>query len=176
MNLIPCLVSVMVIVMVNIPIFGIANNVLIESDLFSIDALNELVEVSGNINIRKEGISITGNKARYTKSKDVIHITQDVMLTKEGLSIRCNELLAKWGEKMIVLSGTIQFEYKDFQGQSGQAYIDLDKNLISLTGSPEIRQFKDRIVGENIQFYMDDLRIVTTGKAKIRLSEEKFRL
>ncbi len=176
MNPIPCLTSIVLIVMVNTQVFGIENNVFIESDRFSIDALNELVEVSGNVNIRKEGIHITGNKASYTKSKDVIHISQNVVLTKGELSVKCNELLAQWGKKILVLTGAIQFKYKSFQGKSGQAYIDLKKDLISLTESPEVRQYEDKVVGEKIQFFIGDLRIVTTGKAKIRLSEEKFRL
>ena len=112
-------------------------------------------------------VTVTSEKMEVTGGGSLITFTGDVMARDDFLL--CSDLLEidKSGEggdvTEITATGRVRFVMEGKRGSSERAVYNRDERTIVLTGSAEVGQCSDKILGDKITFYLDDGRSVVEG-------------
>ena len=147
----------------------------IKADVFEIDGKTNQVVASGNVVVTLRDVNIYGKYCTYNQKAQLVHMTKTVRVVKDEMVLTCNEVIADGQKEIISAEGGIRFNYKTIKGQSEYALYELGKRHVSLTGTPRAWQGEDELLGEVIEIDLEKVKIITKGKAKVRLTIDKLK-
>ena len=165
---------VFLIVFFSLPLFICAEEpIRVHASEFEIDGHSEKVYVHGDVKVEKDDALITSKRADYTHSKQLISFKDDVSLVKGPIQVKSQTLEAYNLTDQIKAKGDVSFVYQDLEGQADRAIYSINKEILVLSGHSKARQGKDKISGEKIVIDVKHKRIVTQGRAKIKISGDE---
>ncbi|MBT6121376.1 hypothetical protein HOH45_07940 [bacterium] len=144
-------------------------DIVITADVFELDGLTNEFVASGNVRVIQEDIVIVGDKATFDKDKNLIQLFGNIELKKGKMNITCKTLNAYGKKQKIKAFGGVNFNYEDIKGSCEIAEYDTKSQLLVLNGDAEAWQFGNRLNGDRIFIDLKGQKIRTQGKAKVKL-------
>lgn len=144
-------------------------DIVITADVFELDGLTNEFVASGNVRVIQEDIVIVGDKATFDKDKNLIQLFGNIELKKRKMNITCKTLNAYGKKQKIKAFGGVNFNYEDIKGSCEIAEYDTKSQLLVLNGDAEAWQFGNRLNGDRIFIDLKGQKIRTQGKAKVKL-------
>jgi len=152
-----------------------AQTVHIESDVFEFDGVKNKILATGHVVVTQRDIVLKSPRALYDKAKQVIQLLDNVELTHVELHLTCDEATAFGDEDKVEAVGHVHYTYRDIVGDADRAVYDMNKQTIVLTGSPTTRQGEDQLVADTVIVDLKRKKVITQGKAKVKLSVDKLK-
>lgn len=147
----------------------------IESDKFEFDGVTNKILATGGVTVKQGDIVLKSPRALYEKAKQIIHLLDHVEITHNELRMTCDKAVAFGLEDRVDATGHVHYTYKDIVGDADRAEYDMNEQVIVLTGSPITRQGEDQLVAETVIVDLKSKKVITKGKAKVKLSVEKLK-
>lgn len=147
----------------------------IESDQFEFDGKTNKILATGGVTVTQGEIVLKSPRALYEKAKQIIQLLDGVHITHNELKMTCDSATAFGLEDKVDAVGRVHYTYKDIVGDADRAVYDITKQTIVLTGSPITRQGEDQLVAEMVIVDLKSKKVITKGKAKVKLSVEKLK-
>jgi lipopolysaccharide transport protein LptA len=155
------------------PLFG-ASNVDIEADEFEYDGMKDIVTARGNVVVTQRDVVIKSDKGVYEKAIQQITLLDGVTMEKDGIYLTCQKAIANSLKNTVEALGTVNYTFNDIKGTAGKAFYDMNKNEIELTENPVAYQGRDLVKGERVIIDLDKNKVITRGKARVKLSVDKL--
>lgn len=161
-----------------VPLWGIEGNELAPLGEESLGKALQNVDWNRNapVDIHSEEMTVD-----FEKNKIVFK--GDVKVLQSDFSLTAGEVTAIFGEsaddiKKIIASDDVKIQQADKMAWGEQAVYDRESATILLTGTPVLKQGRNFIKGEEIQFRLDEDRMEVKGsvEAEFLLSGEKEEL
>jgi lipopolysaccharide export system protein LptA len=158
-----------------VPLWGIEGNELAPLGEESLGKALQNVDWNRNapVDIHSEEMTVD-----FEKNKIVFK--GDVKVLQSDFSLTAGEVTAIFGEsaddiKKIIASDDVKIQQADKMAWGEQAVYDRESATILLTGTPVLKQGRNFIKGEEIQFRLDEDRMEVKGsvEAEFLLSGEK---
>ncbi len=171
-------VLLLLLAMGPVPLWGIEGNELAPLGEESLGKALQNVDWNPNapVDIHSEEMTVD-----FEKNKIVFK--GDVKVLQSDFSLTAGEVTAIFGEsaddiKKIIASDDVKIQQADKMAWGEQAVYDRESATILLTGTPVLKQGRNFIKGEEIQFRLDEDRMEVKGsvEAEFLLSGEKEEL
>lgn len=160
-----------------------ANTVLQAEEIFLQEETGEL-QCSGKVsstlmyqadeNSPKRKIFISAEKMHYDPARKIMSYEEKGLIKVEDISVEAKMVFVwldaeKGGLLNILARDNVIFKQGKRKGKAKEALYDLKKDVIILSGSPEINDLiKGRIQGDKLTFHMADDKIIVENKGKDR--------
>ena len=148
---------------------SVNSDIVINADVFELDGVTKEFLASGNVRVIQDDIVIVGDKATFDKDKNLIQLFGNIELKKGKMNITCKTLNAYGKKQKIKAFGGVNFNYEDIKGSCEIAEYDTKSQLLVLNGDAEAWQFGNRLNGDRIFIDLKGQKIRTQGKAKVKL-------
>lgn len=155
------------------PLFG-ASNVDIEADEFDYDGAKGIVHAKGNVIVTQEDVTIKSGRGLYEKAKQTITLFDGVVMEKDGIYLTCETAVANSLKNTLEAIGTVNYTFKDIKGTAGKAFYDMKKNEVELSENPVAYQGRELVKGERVIIDLTKNKVITRGKARVKLSVDKI--
>jgi len=143
----------------------------VRADVFHIDLQKKLINGDSDIKIRQNDLFLNANTLQYDLSEEQLNLKENVRVNKGLLRIKSHKAIAKMPDFVRTI-GNSSFTYKDFNGKSQNSEYDINAATIVLSGDAQIKQGTRLVKGKNIEFDIEEERVRSTGRAKIKFSTE----
>lgn len=150
------------------------SDVEINADFFEFDAKNKQILANGHVVVLQKDIRITSNKAFYDQSLKKINLYENVVISKGGMDLYCDEAIAYGQDNKVEAKGHVKFNSQNISGKSGLAYYDIDAQYVELLQSPVVQQGEDYITGDVIEVDLKEQKVKTKGNGTVKFSLDKL--
>ena len=153
---------------------GFANSektVTMNATVFMFDTLSQSISASGNVAVYFGDTRLTGNVGDYRQDTQTVKLQGDVKLNRNDVNLSCKTMTAFLKKDAVLADGGVNITYLDYSGHSQRVYFDGMKKLVILTGSPLLLHDEDQITAEQITIDIDQKKIRTKGKTKIKVKK-----
>lgn len=164
------------LILVGFSSLSFAAPIRIHADIFEIDGQTEKVHAKGRVNVTKEDVQIQSQELTYTHANQHIAFNKQVVLEKGPIRLSSERLEGYQNADNIHAYGHVSFVYNDITGESDQAAYSINKELLVLSGHSQAKQGLDKVTGDKIVIDVRRQKLVTQGRAKIKISPESTSL
>lgn len=155
------------------PLFG-ASNVDIEADEFEYDGAKDIVTAKGNVIVTQGDVVIKSDRGVYKKAVQEITLFDGVTMEKDGIYLTCQAAVANSLKNTVEAFGTVNYTFEDIKGTAGKAFYNMKTNEVELSDNPVAYQGRDLVKGERIIIDLNRNKVITRGKARVKLSVDKL--
>lgn len=146
----------------------------IEADVFELDSKRNILVTSGNVQAVQGDIVLRGPYGLYNQGAQRIEFTRGVEVVRDKLRLTADQAVADAKAKRISLSGRVRLYYQGIEGESEKGAYEVSSKTVVFWGNPVVRQGQDQLTGEKIVFDSVTGRVITSGKARVKLSADRF--
>ncbi len=117
-------------------------------------------------------IRITSDSVRVDNNKRLFEYIGNVVVTRSDLILKSNTMSGKYNEgnklEVIISDGNVTIKRGiDLTAKANRAEYDVEKNIITLIGSPEIIDKQNKLMADKITFYVNENRSVADGNVRV---------
>lgn len=121
---------------------------------------------------KEKTIDINSNRMELENNKNLITFIDDVVVTRDGLTIYCDKLYVYYKEDVnkkrdvdyIIAEGNVRIVQDTKTAKGNEARFYRDSDMIILTGNPaEVREKDNIITGNKITLYLNENKSVIEG-------------
>ena len=140
---------------------------------FELDFIEKMIHASSDVEVDFEQSLIRSDQLTFDLQLNKLIAKNNVVFTYQDMILSSQQLGAFFPNK-IFASQDVQFSYKGYSANANEASYNLDENVIVLTGSANLSKDEDFFRGEIISFDLNEEKVLSQGRSKVKLSTEKL--
>lgn len=151
-----------------------AEDIIIEADNFIVRGKEKDVDANGNVLMRHKKIKIIGSKANYVQNDRLVTLWGNVVLTYKKAKMTADKIVFDGDTQIAKAYGNVKYFYEEenVKGQSKNAILYSNEEKIVMNGNVNIWQNEDSIVGDIVDIFLADKKIIARGRTTLTISPE----
>lgn len=153
-----------------------AEDIVIEADSFVVRGARKDVDAQGNVLMLHKKVKIVGAKANYVQDDKLVTIWENVILTYKNARMTADKIVFDGDTQVAKAYGNVKyyFDQENVKGSSKDAVFYANQEKIVMNGNVVIVQGDDSIVGDIVDIYLGERKIIARGRTSLTISSEKL--
>lgn len=147
-------------------------SVMLTGRQFEFDGRANLMKATGAVRYTHDGFVMTGDTSVYHAAENMVELSGNVTLEKEGLSLQCPLLRVHLDSDMIYALDGARILYLDYQGVSDRIHFNIRNKHAIMKGQAYLLRGNDKLSSDRIILDLEKQTVKTEGNTQITVNPD----